>query len=1110
MAEPPLIAIRRLSPKGQSFIPKILGRFQKLRSLSKLHENLCQYIAARRGRRGCVHVVSEHYHTTLRDRMSRWRSQRELIESSDAVLNACLQIVRALAFLSEHGVVHGTLSPDNIAFDHAGNVKLRDYGLSHITAHGHFLDSPIARPEYMAPEVVASGPASHSGPHGSKSDVWALGTILVEIYLGENPWTAGGDGTPPPSSAPSASASLYPGTIPPPRPPADSRAPGAEARRLGLRRTLPDRPRPGRRCPGGRREVWAQHSKAKVAAWIRGLLPGQSPAACEFRAFLEECLTPDPVLRPDPRDLLQQPTRSLVAGGGGGGGDGSDEEGAGADGARPTGVWVRRPRLKSASLQVKEWWTELQRSGPASAPPSAPRAGRPPRASDGDNSNSASAPARRSSASLPHLFNRSGGAVSPMTRDELLALPLADQFELWLTAGGDPTASWSPWRSPALGPGPGPTWGLLRTLGSTAASTPAIPTKRAAASRSAARRGAGPAAAAPRRPPSGGPWHRREPEAHSLAPSLLRTPAATAAAAASTAAARRLLAVSPDSPTAAGRRPASPPSPAPSSSWTRATWAQQRALSAPLEERELDAVYQAARVATFRRLLAAYPSTHSDIVREAKVDVPPLVRAEVWAVLLGAHPLSPDHALLLSGAEYDPSEGEGGMGYDDEDDDDFDTPADNQIAVDIPRCHQYHPLLASPEGHAKLRWVLKRWVALNPHLVYWQGIDSLAAPFVILNFTHPRRALACLQALVRRQLSSVFAADNVAALQAVFRKFSQLLAFHEPKLAWHLHSIGFAPELYAVPWFLTAFAHLLPLEKVLHLWDTLLVGHASLPLFVACALLRELEGQLRDLDFNACVSFFSNLPDVDVHRVSAAALAALARTPRTVLDAPVAPGPPPPPHGAPLTPATPGRLPREPAPAAGASPYGPAAPGARTELAPRIGAGELEELRAAALVVDGRHEADARAARLASFSTLRLPGAAAAAERGDYVDLSDVVAVAGEANPVVVLGGSWEATVALANALVRAEVPYVATLYGGVEAVAQVSPGLVERPFSAPAGPPHPVAAVAAVAASVPASPAQPAAPRHSDGALGHSPPGKQQQPPHRAARASLPARRHH
>lgn len=54
--------------------------------------------------------------------------------------------------------------------------------------------------------------------------------------------------------------------------------------------------------------------------------------------------------------------------------------------------------------------------------------------------------------------------------------------------------------------------------------------------------------------------------------------------------------------------------------------------------------------------------------------------------------------------------------------------------MDIPRCHQYHDLLSSPSGHKKLRRILKAWVVSHPEYVYWQGLDSLAAPFVALNF----------------------------------------------------------------------------------------------------------------------------------------------------------------------------------------------------------------------------------------------------------------------------------------------------------------------------------------------------------------------------------------
>jgi len=59
-----------------------------------------------------------------------------------------------------------------------------------------------------------------------------------------------------------------------------------------------------------------------------------------------------------------------------------------------------------------------------------------------------------------------------------------------------------------------------------------------------------------------------------------------------------------------------------------------------------------------------------------------------------------------------------------------------QIEVDIPRCHQYNELLSSPVGHAKFKRLLKAWVISHPEYVYWQGLDSLCAPFLYLNFNN--------------------------------------------------------------------------------------------------------------------------------------------------------------------------------------------------------------------------------------------------------------------------------------------------------------------------------------------------------------------------------------
>lgn len=156
-----------------------------------------------------------------------------------------------------------------------------------------------------------------------------------------------------------------------------------------------------------------------------------------------------------------------------------------------------------------------------------------------------------------------------------------------------------------------------------------------------------------------------------------------------------------------------------------------------------------------------------------------------------------------------------------------------QIEVDIPRCHQYNELLSSKTGHLKLKRVLKAWVVSNKQYVYWQGLDSLCAPFVYLNFndegayggireylffhlvnrvcwfTVSARAYACFSAFIPKYLHNFFLKDNSAVIMEYLTKFSHLIAFHDPVLANHLHDINFIPELFAIPWFLTMFSRML-------------------------------------------------------------------------------------------------------------------------------------------------------------------------------------------------------------------------------------------------------------------------------------------------------------
>ena len=172
--------------------------------------------------------------------------------------------------------------------------------------------------------------------------------------------------------------------------------------------------------------------------------------------------------------------------------------------------------------------------------------------------------------------------------------------------------------------------------------------------------------------------------------------------------------------------------------------------------------------------------------------------------------------------------------------------------------------MASPESHYKLKRVLKAWVISNPHLVYWQGLDSLCAPFFYLNFNDEAVAYGCLTNFINKYAAKFFLKDNSLVIHEYLAVFSQLIAFHDAELAYHFETIEFKPDLYAIPWFLTMFAHVFPLYKIFHLWDTLLLGSSSYPLCIGVSILKQLRNLLLNSDFNECILLFSELPEINI------------------------------------------------------------------------------------------------------------------------------------------------------------------------------------------------------------------------------------------------------
>ena len=89
-------------------------------------------------------------------------------------------------------------------------------------------------------------------------------------------------------------------------------------------------------------------------------------------------------------------------------------------------------------------------------------------------------------------------------------------------------------------------------------------------------------------------------------------------------------------------------------------------------------------------------------------------------------------------------------------------------------------------------------------------------------------------------------------------------------------------SLQAIPWILTMFAHVFPLQSIFHLWDKLLLGNESFPLCVALAILLQLRARLLESEFNDCILLFSDLPAIDIEECLNDSIRIFCATPKSL------------------------------------------------------------------------------------------------------------------------------------------------------------------------------------------------------------------------------------
>jgi len=168
-------------PPGLTRDPDAKQRFvHEAKAASALdHPNVCTVHDIGETDDGQIFIVMAYYEgETLRERIERGPL------SLEEGLGIAVQIAQGLARAHEKGIVHRDIKPANIFLSTDGMVRILDFGLAKLSGQSRITreGSTLGTAAYMSPEQARGDEVDQ------RTDIWALGAVLYEMFTGQLPF----------------------------------------------------------------------------------------------------------------------------------------------------------------------------------------------------------------------------------------------------------------------------------------------------------------------------------------------------------------------------------------------------------------------------------------------------------------------------------------------------------------------------------------------------------------------------------------------------------------------------------------------------------------------------------------------------------------------------------------------------------------------------------------------------------------------------------------------------------------------------------------------------------------------------------------------------------